>query len=575
MKTQGLKRASMLSLGALLACSAVGCNKKPIITDTETDSKRIEVQVFIAGFDTDWLHALETRFEDIYKDEGYDIVITEEELSINAMNEIRNPNKCTTDIFFEYNLIDEIVPVSQSVLKKEGVALLEDLTSVFDSPALDANKQEEGLPIKERFTYDGMLNMMSYKGDLQGYDGYYGLPWEGGSQGVYVNKRVLEENGYTIDDLLTTDDLLKVVDALAPEPTVANLTNPNLFFPVSWSGGVAPGYWRFLMLANFAQYEGLESFNNFMELIPDSGTTIENGYEVYNKQGIYESLKVVNELLNKDYCVPGTASMDHVTAEARVATGDALIVPAGDYIYKELEKDYSDELNDVYALKTPVISALGIKLNLCGAQSHAEDASCETCNTILREIVKAVDAESLTDAQIASELNGKGYGAVTEDDVARIREARGYWIGNTGEVMAFIPSYSDAKKGAKLFLRYMYSDEGMKIFKENTYVDLPLYYTVEPEPYTTTPMISMDKKMRSDNSQMFLISSHTSRLREVIGNQAHFPYPGSYPSMFTGLSYSHSQSSSAQFTVKKLCEMNAEWVKNSWMDYLYQADLLE
>lgn len=575
MKRMDWKKTGALLLGVAVGFGAVGCNNTPVDTDTETDSKRIEVQSIIAGFDTDWLHVMETRFEEIFEEEGYDIVITEEETSINGLNDITTPKKCTTDIFFEYNIITEAIPLSRSVLRKEGVALLEDLTSVINLPAINANKENEGLPIKDRFTYDKMLTTLSYNGNMQGYDGIYGLPWEGGAQGVYVNTAVLQQKGYTIDDLLTTDDLIAVVKALAPEPTIDNLTNPDLFFPVSWSGSLAPGYWGYLLHLLFAQYEGLQSYQNFWELIPDSGTIEEKGYEVYEKQGIYEGLKVIGELLNKDYCVVGTTSMDHVTAEARVATGKSLMMVTGDYIYKELEKDYRDELNDVYALKTPIISALGIKLGLCGAATHAADASCADCNAALREIVKAVDAETLTDEQIASELNGKGYAAVTAEDVKTVREARGYWLGNTGEVMAYIPSYSDAKKGAKLFLRFLYSDEGMKIFKENTYVDLPLTYTVEPEPYTDVFMQSMQKKMKSENSQMFVMRSETSVLRETMGGVNCFPYPGAMWSLVGGLSYSHSQSTGAQFTPKGLFESNAEWVRNSWEDYLYQAGMLD
>ena len=165
--------------------------------------------------------------------------------------------------------------------------------------------------------------------------------------------------------------------------------------------------------------------------------------------------------------------MDHITAESRVATGKSLMVVAGDWMYKELEKDYSEYYGNVLPIKWPVISALGVKLGLCGA-SHAAGDECSACNVKLREIVKAVD-EGKTDAEIVSALGA------TEAAVKAIREARCQYMLGEGLVVASVPAYSDAKKGAKLFLRFMYSDEGMRIFRSKTYVDLPASYTVEPE----------------------------------------------------------------------------------------------
>lgn len=124
-------------------------------------------------------------------------------------------------------------------------------------------------------------------------------------------------------------------------------------------------------------------------------------------------------------------------------------------------------MENIIAVKTPVISALGVKLDLCGAGAHEKDAPCAACNEKLRAVVKAVDEEKKTDEEIAAAQS------VTAAKVKEIRAARGYYLRSGGSTIAFMPAYSDAKVGAKLFLRFLYSDDGMKFTEQDHTVDRP------------------------------------------------------------------------------------------------------
>ncbi len=562
------KRTAVVATAMLMAMPAFGCGGDPVSTD-DTDGKRIEVEAVVAGYGVDWLHDMAARFNEVYADQGYEVVVTLTDAEINAQTTIKTPNRCTTDIFFEYNNINKLVNQSKAILKKDGVALLEDLSDVWNSPAINANKQEEGKPIIERM-HLGEEAAKSYKYTgrfTQFQEGIYGIPWQGGSQGMYVNPQTLTDRGYSLDDLLTTDDLLATVDAMAPKGK-DEILNTNNFFPVSWSGAKAPGYWDYLMQVLFAQYEGAESYKNFWDFQPDTGDTVSNGYSVYEKKGILEALKVVEKLLNKDYATPGTTSMDHITAEARVAEGKSMMVIAGDYLYKELEKDYSDVMGNVIAVKTPVVSALGVKLGLCGtAHTSGENGyeSCAACNTKLRNIVKAVDEGVKTDAEIASEQG------VTADKVKTVREARGYYLGGSKLVCAFIPAYSDAKKGAKLFLRFMYSDEGMQIYRNRTYVDLPVSYTTAPEQSTVPYVQAMYNKMFSANSKCVVNFSNDSKVRDVVpmfvDDSSH-----SIVGVYQGMSYSHSQSTAnSRYTPLALYTTCKNGASSRWTEFLDAA----
>lgn len=511
-----------------------------------------------------WLTAIVNEFNKVYKDE-YEAVITLTDTSIEAANEIKRPKACTTDIFFEYNIFDSVLPLSYSILKKKDVALIEDLTDVWNSPAIGTDKKPQGANLIDRVDSQSIVEAVKYHGNMPGFNGLYGIPWQGGGEGVYVNPTVLKEKGdFTLDDLLTTDDWLAVLSALAPDPSNKdNLTDVNGFFPMAWSQNFTAGYFDNLFHILMAQYEGATSHGNFLALQPDSGTVKDNGYTVYEKRGIYESLSVIEKLLNRDWASPMTTANNHVQAEALVATGKAACMVTGDYMYKELEKDYADYMKNVISIKVPVISALGVKLNLCGT-AHNEGDSCADCNAKLREIVKAVDGEVDTDEQIALAQG------VAVEKVKTIREARGYYVANNGSVQAFIPSYSDAKVGAKLFLRFMFSDEMMKLYREYTYVDLPFKYTNKPETDNRDFMQAMyEIKSRSNSRsiQGFIYSN----LRAQIPT---YPKQNTVVATFQGLSYSH-QYGTPLYTAQGIYNDNIEYVKVKWTTYLQAAGLTD
>ncbi len=89
-------------------------------------------------------------------------------------------------------------------------------------------------------------------------------------------------------------------------------------------------------------------------------------------------------------------------------------------------------------MKTPVISSIVEKL---------EDTAMT--DATLSKIVAEVD-EGKTSSELCS-----------ANDFARIKQARNLLYNNASEQYVFIPEYSNAIDGAKEFLKYLYSDEGI------------------------------------------------------------------------------------------------------------------
>ena len=555
-----------------MSISALGCGGNEGNSDG-AESKVCEVKAVVAGYSTDWLTVAAQTFNEMYQEEGYKIDISLMDTDIGMRMELTTPKRNTTDLYFEYiDSINSMIEKSRAVMGVNKGAILEDMSDVLSSKAIDKNKNEQGGAIKDRIDSTD-IDLCKYTGSFSGFDGVYGMPCYGGSVGLYVNVKVLEEKGYSLDDFLTTDSLIEMTQALAPQGDAR--LDANGWFPVTWTGTSA-GYWDYLISMFITQYMGADQYENFMNFIPSGGQEqmLASGYTVYEDRGIYEALKVSETLQNRDLAVPGTAGMGHIAAQARLFEGSSLYMVSGDWIYKEMEKSYSNYLNDVIAIKNPVISALGVKLGLCG-QTHqepsyhdetfVEEYSCAACETKLRAVIKAVDAQVKTDAEIASEVG------VTETQVATLRERRGYY-GAANGFSAMIPSYSNAKTVAKLFLRFLCSDDGIDIYFKNTYSNFIVKRVNEPNQndYNARENAIYEKMYGVDASP---ICQKTTNVIRVVNGFSVYPIIGTTKAAYLQLSYSHIDTKTPSLTAKNLYLDSARVAKGNWGEWLRAAGL--
>lgn len=117
-------------------------------------------------------------------------------------------------------------------------------------------------------------------------------------------------------------------------------------------------------------------------------------------------------------------------------------------------------------LRTPVISSITDKLTTVKKETE------------LRKVIDAIDLVTDGTKDIAEYQDGENYKVddlnVSAADWDYIRAARNSTATNySGEGM-FIPNYSDAKEGAKEFIKFMYSDEGYRIYLDTLHIPLPL-----------------------------------------------------------------------------------------------------
>ena len=295
-----------------------------------------------------------------------------------------------------------------------------------------------------------------------------------------------------------------------------------------------------------AQYSGVEAYSNFFDFIPETGTTVANGYDVYDDPAILEALKVMEKIVVDDYAPANTTTADIMAAQANLYRGDAIFMVSGNWLYNEMVHDYGQYMDDVVMMRMPVISSLGTKLGIGNDDT-------------LSAIVEAIDADEKTDAQIASEFG------VDETDVKEIRTARGIYYNLAMNFCAVIPSYADGKEVAKLFLRFLASQEGMEIYRNGTNSDLPFDYITEKPASEESFFESIDAVTQASNSVMIDQDLLTSPIRRVAGIQG-FCKEG-------GDAYVWPKFASGSLNAQDAYEEQLAWAKENWGFWLRTAGL--
>lgn len=462
-KFTGIILAAVVSAGSLVTFA--GCTKKPV---SPVGAETIEISYSLGGFGDAWIKEAIEKFNAAFEDQGYSAVMTRNDAAFDedaVTNEIKSYTDNSYDLYITIGNNMNLVDDSFSVLRKKGECLLEDLTDVYNSKVINLDGSEGSETVLETRNQE-MLPFCTYNFDNNDYKGkYYGYQWTSAYGGIAVNTFVLRQFGYDHAPR-TTKEMKEMCDAVNNQ--VKNTYKGKRIYPMTWAGANASGYVEYSLLTWMAQYMGVEEYMDFFRFKPEDGDIIGHGYDVYNNEGILYALNALEGIIGQEYAATGTvATADHLLSDQTLGDGEALFEITGDWVYSELkgiykeleELDYNSlqKLEQYYGVDTvdgvlsnieimpvPIVSELADKISLSGAAEQKENT--------LRNIVKGID-DGKTDAEIATD-NG-----VSSDQVAKVREARGVYYDLGRGHQAYIPSYSDAKDVAKLFLRFISSKE--------------------------------------------------------------------------------------------------------------------
>ncbi len=293
---------------------------------------------------------------------------------------------------------------------------------------------------------------------LQWPDGnYYTLSYSGGWYGIVYNTDVIDGVKYKLPR--TTQELEYLVIDLANDSSLSNMS-PFIHYN-------EVGYWEMIYTAWQAQYDGMEYYTNtFMPLDGGESDPAPSKTILTKQDGRRKALEALDRILAPNYMYRGSNSLVFTDAQTLFINNAAVMMVNGSWMLNEM-RNVSGAKDKFLMMKTPVISSIVEQCpSLDGAESGG-DPDAELC-----ALIDAVD-QAATAAEVP--LEGSGY-KVTESDRNRVFEARNI-MGNNFDAHGFlIPSYSNAKEGAKEFIKYFYSDENLKNYWDTTQLPLPVHY---------------------------------------------------------------------------------------------------
>ena len=539
--------AAVVVLGSLVGMLA-GCGGKQVETNPDgtaaVQSKKAIVAYNSVGYGHEWLEKCAEEFEKLYADEGYEIEL---KIAYNYENspalEIgKGAAKNDVDLYLDAYNLESLLDASDKTMRGNG-AVLVDLKEIWNQPAIgigaDGKPQEESKTIADRFTLD--TAHLYYDGKKEEFHGgLYVLPmgldlW---STGIVVNPSVLANYGYTVDNLpRTTDEFNAMCQKIAATSSKTGV------YAYSWAGSNASGYLAYLFFEYFAQYSGVEAFTNFCMTKPFTDATLEDikndGWKVYEDLGILEGFKAMEPIMKPEYSPKGSASMTHMDAQHQLFTGKAAFMINGDWLLYQMKDEYFEEASQCLMLNTPVLSVIGTESGITDAE--------------LSKAVGMVD-EGKSNADIIAAIPG-----LDETETQRIRDARNIYSG--GEINlrsgCAIPAYADGRDVAKLFIRFLCSEDALRIIRNCGYKYNPYEcsdYSMEVE----TPFMQSVLANQNPGQGIYVAMDASLSIVRANSGMLYFNhYELSQPVTFKNMIL-------YGMTAQEMYEKEKEYVKNNW-----------
>ena len=492
------RKVLAVAMGVLLGLTTfatVGCKKK-----IDNSSSTIEVFVYQGGYGVEWLDAMEKAFEE-KTDYNVEVKVQKTGDVINSM--ILTGPSMTTDLF----IVGGVNTSWDSYVDLGGKAV-----AGYECCLAPLDDVYEAIGDKIRPDWKEFYFVQT---DNSATDHYYALPWATGLTTLFYNKDLYDEAGLTHEPRTTNELYDYCVTLLSKDIT-----------PFIFSSSEA--YWNPLFWTWWVQYEGLNGYENFFNCrisdtaLPDINTAM----EIFDQQGIYESLYTIQSLIqpnvqerDKDFVHNSVESLEYTQSQARFFNKEAAMMPNGDWLENEMATQISQgmQIGNILPMRMPVISALSDKLSYwqesmsyTQARDQISADKLAAYDKNLCELVDYVDG-------VTTQLPTYGSESDVLKDVEIVKASRSVQYTYGLQHACVIPSYATAVEGAKEFLKFFASDEGLKIYADNTSGSLPPF--------------EFDLESWSGYSSM---SSFAKKKAEILETSTVIPYEMKYKTAYTG-----------------------------------------
>lgn len=351
------------------------------------------------------------------------------------------------------NDIDVIFDINNLAMKNLAVAYYvdecerayADLSDIYDAP-LEGYNTDKTL---EEMVFPYSLEACTWGGEGKGYgDGkQYFVNWASGVEGIVYNKTLFDKYGFSVPK--TTDEMFAMMDKMKTVNNGSYAVNEDGYtiYPLSFSGKA--NYLHYPQLVWWAQYDGIDTFNNTLQ-----GKDANGNYAAESQKtiGKLSSFSIVADMLTVEnmYADPNSASYSFTDAQVFFLAEQSFMMCTGDWLEREMSTNFEGNM-EIAFMPIPVNSDIV--------------ANCTTVKTDeqLSEVISYIDGEL---------AEKPAY--VSDEDLAYIASARSMYCCEGNQHVCYIPAYSNNIEAGKQFIQFMLSKEGQEIMLEHSYGNMAM-----------------------------------------------------------------------------------------------------
>lgn len=516
-----------LAISVMLLLGTTACGGKRGVRGT------LHIASFEGGYGATWTQELAKAYKK--HNPSANVKVTANPLVRDTAKTAFETNDTDVDLFF----VDGI-GVGKFCEDYDSLA---DISELYESTP-KVGETEEDVLIKNKIMPE-IVDQMKYGGDWEKYAGkYYLAPSPSGPCSLILNTDALDmalgEGNWEAPR--TTDEMFALADRISAARAKVQIAGVNYrIYPMIYSGG-AITYMRYLSYHWMAQYDGIDVYNDMLG-VKKNGVYDQSAYQPEGKLKAYQTME---RLIKRDnnYCESSCMTNKFSESQKYFLMGRACMYVTGDWFERETEGSTTYK-PDLLMVRTPVISDLAAKLETeysvsLGATAAAKDAK-------LSEIIKAVDD---------GEASVSG---VDERVFDAVKEKRSYTFTLATGAVGAVPRVSVNQDMAIDFLRFMYSDEGIKIVLKECKSYLPVVNAkdIAAEGELSTFRQSVNKIMNGDTKYIFGSNNDPIHYRAgldfYVGNEM--------PEVAMG-------KKSGAVTAQKYLETEAKLLNQKWADLM-------
>lgn len=446
-----------LCLAMLAACGLTSCSGGGD-SEGSGDKKEVRIGVEAKGYGSDFAYKLAEEYNKTQDKVEVKVVKTTSQSGLHTNQLALGVSKNNYDLFFT---LTQSVFATQNQASKAHWA---DLSDVYDSVA-EGYVESDGKKTIEDLMDPTYVSQFTYKDGKQ-----YSIPYTSGAVGLLYNKTKWDSTNAKLQSAgkatltlpNTTNEMFALFDQINTQEVKSASEGA---YPFSYSG--LDSYMHFMFNSLWPQYMGEKEAKNFLEGKNESGVYTADIYKSKGREYAYE---VVREMILKDgsegkasYVKSTDSSQQYNQEQLAFMKGEAFFSCNGDWLEREVSKNFKPGDADVEMIRTPILSKIvendKIKADFKGTAAE-KDAK-------LSAIVSFIDKNYIDADGAPTEADAKSLGVKlsTLEFIHHARLVRHALI----DFVAVVPEYSKELAETKDFLRFMYSKKGQDIVLQATY----------------------------------------------------------------------------------------------------------